>query len=521
MRAYVSSISGLVLSAGILVGCEGHLPSLNTAPQHAAPKAQDVVNHIACEIGVAMNYTDSTLTGVDASLTKRIAARVSGDPRIKGWLSELAQYHFVATAQISLEVTDTEGLTPSLQYLNNAATLTIGLGGQISGTQDRSLTLNYAIDLSELTVAKTKEYCASFEGAPPGAAGLGAVSYSGKAIAGDLGLADIIADGLMSLHATETSNVYGSSGPVPPVLPRPIWIDGEIGLPKLDLPNVSPQIHRPREPITIEFIEGTLQFAPQVPGSSTAGAVSLAGVASLKSVSGEESQYLVNWTGAILPQAGGSKDPVFFSLSGNLTPLPVPSDKPLATDTTADWGYSPNVTLTGSIDSEYKLSELHLAGTLTAAANSLYEKAQPITVQFNKPRPGGHFLAATTSTAVKGGAATAGAGGGTSFGSLVDFTLVYGLNGGPNWSFARFKGPAAGGSTPLVAATRTKIDSLAITFVATCQKVDSFSKLPLHIENYWQSIGPCNPDNSDAQQNGAAVGYQNNSLMILRNFLVK
>lgn len=490
------------------MGCQGHLPSLDTAPPHAAPKAQDIVNHIACEIGVAMNY--AALPGVDVSLKKRIEARVASDPRLPGWLGDLSQYHFVATAQISLEVTDTEGLTPSLQYLNNAGSLTIGLGGQLTGTQDRSLTLNYAIDLADLNPADTQSYCAPFTGG------------SVKAIAGDLGLADIIADGLITLHATESSNVYGSSGPVPPVLPRPIHTDGEVDLPRLDVTTVTPAIHRAPEPLTIKVLQGTLQFAPQAPGSSTAGAVSLAGVVTLRNSSGAESEYLINWTGTILPQAANSNQPVFFSLSGNLTPLPVSTGKPqLSGATTADWGYSPTVTLTGSIDSDYVLSNLHLSGTLTAAANSLYEKASTITVQINTPSAGGPFAKAATSTAVKGGAASGGAAGGTSFGSLVDFTLVYGLNGGPNWSFARFKGPAAGGSTPLVAATRTKTDSLAITFVATCQHVDAFSKLPPRIGNYWQSIGPCNPDNLDAQQNGAAVGYQNNSLMILRNFLVK
>lgn len=506
--ACVRSSGTLTLFVAALAGCQGHLPALETAPPHASPKTQDVVDHIACEIGVARNYPLSAT--LDAALTKRIAARVADDPRLKDWLGELSQYHFVATAQISLEVTDTEGLTPSLQYLNNAGTLTLGLGGQLSGTQDRSLTLNYAIDLHDLSMDETRRYCSAFAGA------------SGKAIAGDLGLADVIADGLIALHATEKSNVYGSSGPVPPVLPRYLATQGRIDLPKLDNTSVSPAVHRPRETITIDLLQGTLQFAPQAPGSSTAGAVSLSGVASLKDSSGAEAKYFVTWTGGILPQIGGAGQPVYFSLSGNLTPLPDTANSALSDTTTKDWGYSPSVTLTGRIDSEYTLTQLHLAGTLTAASNSLYEKAAPITVQIQAPAAvGGHFTAAATSAAVKGGSASSSAAGGTSFGSLVDFTLVYGLNGGPNWSFSRFKGPAAGGSTPLLAATRTKTDSLAITFVAACQDVDSFSKLPPRIGNYWQSIGACNPDNRDAQQNGAAVGYQNNSLMILRNFLIK
>jgi hypothetical protein len=38
--------------------------------------------------------------------------------------------------------------------------------------------------------------------------------------------------------------------------------------------------------------------------------------------------------------------------------------------------------------------------------------------------------------------------------------------------------------------------------------------------SYWGSIGMCD-EFAAARQEGASVGYQNNSLMILRNFLVR
>jgi hypothetical protein len=461
-------------------------------------------------------------------INSRIKERIAADGRVRTWLQGLTKYHFVATAQISVEVTDAEGFTPSLDYLNNSGSLTLGLGGQLTGTQDRSLTINYAIDLANLSPANTANYCV-----PPqdssGTAALKRLGLTG-AISGDLGLADIIADGLIALHTSEDVNVYGSSGPVPPVIVRDIGGSGEIDLPPP--PGGKPVID-PK--FTIDGLTGILQFAPQSPGASTPGTVSLSGTVTLGH-SGLQSTYVVNWSGSTLPQMGNPPNgTVYFSLTGTLTP--VPGSDGLAGQTSKIWGYSPTISLTGSIDStSYGLDTLKLSGILGPAANSQYEKADLITMTLvppPKPKlappvggggPGGGPGAAGAGGAgagVKGGASSPSAAGGTSFGSLIDFVLVYGINGGPNWTFQRFKGPASGGMTPLLSATRTKTDSLAITFVATCQDFDSFSKVPTKFGKYWDSIGACNPTNTIAQQQGASVGYQNNSLMILRNFLVR
>jgi hypothetical protein len=47
-----------------------------------------------------------------------------------------------------------------------------------------------------------------------------------------------------------------------------------------------------------------------------------------------------------------------------------------------------------------------------------------------------------------------------SFGSTVDFTLVYGVNGGPNWTLTHFTGPATG----LLNFNRTRKDTLQLSF---------------------------------------------------------
>ena len=50
-----------------------------------------------------------------------------------------------------------------------------------------------------------------------------------------------------------------------------------------------------------------------------------------------------------------------------------------------------------------------------------------------------------------------------SFGTTVDFTLVYGVGGGPTWTLSRFTGPDTAGAG-LLSAKRTKKDTLILAF---------------------------------------------------------
>jgi hypothetical protein len=63
----------------------------------------------------------------------------------------------------------------------------------------------------------------------------------------------------------------------------------------------------------------------------------------------------------------------------------------------------------------------------------------------------------------------------TAFSTKIDFTLLWGLNGGPNWSLLKSKGPSAAGG-PLLGYTRSKQDTLISTFAPTC-KSDSLVDL--------------------------------------------
>jgi hypothetical protein len=68
--------------------------------------------------------------------------------------------------------------------------------------------------------------------------------------------------------------------------------------------------------------------------------------------------------------------------------------------------------------------------------------------------------------------------GASSFSEKVDFSLLWGINGGPNWILLKFKGPAggSGASSQLVNYSRQKQDTLISTFAATC-KSDEYINL--------------------------------------------
>jgi hypothetical protein len=397
-------------------------------------------------------------------------------------------------------------------------TLTSSLGGQLNGTEDRSLNVNYIIDLMSLkdldpgdpnydskNLYKQK-YCGiAYSGpAPQFGADAGAV----PTIAGDLGLGKIVADGLIALDTSKDYNLYGPTGPTPPTVARQIdhMLPGKISF-------------KSKPDVTVTDLKGAIVIAPQATGALTQGTVTLSAVAKLRGA-GNEVQYVVNLTGNLVPPDSDSSN--YFSLTGSVSP--VIKDQAGQQDAQTfidDWGFSPTVTVNGTIDKNYDPDSIRLSGILTPVAGSKYATAP---TGKPTPPPGAISIPALAAPAdlllgvapglapAPGGkGASASSAGTTSFGSLVDFTLVYGLNGGPTWSFATFKGPASG-SSPLLSLNRTHYDSLSITFVAACQKT-----APAQIKNYWDSIGACNQIGSDA----ASAAYQANTLMILKNLIQK
>ncbi len=97
---------------------------------------------------------------------------------------------------------------------------------------------------------------------------------------------------------------------------------------------------------------------------------------------------------------------------------------------------------------------------------------------------------------------------------MVDFTLIGGASGGPNWSLIKFKGPAAG-AAQFASVMRTNLDSVTITFVPTCQY--NVLKTANGIPAFWTTIPSCNPLDPTQRQNAISFGLANNVQMLLRS----
>jgi hypothetical protein len=453
-----------------------------------------------------------------------MSSRVKDYPRLVKLLPYLAGNHFVATVQLTLEVTDTEGLNPSLNLFNKHSTFTGIIGGSLNGTQDRSVTVNYAVDLKTLQ-GMTGTYCPARITPKPTASSSSFVEATGLGggIGGDLGLADIVGDGLTSLDESRAANIYSTSGPVLPAVVRPFSYTGTIALQQVTASGTGPTAVAGQQPVqvSIQSLVGTILFAPQAAGVQTQGTVTLNGVATLTwpGMPDGGAKFIVNWTGNMVPpNSTDPNSPVYFSLTGNLTPVPGDAN---ASVLVSDWGFNPTVTLTGSVPRNLSVQSGHtgtlaLGGILTPATGSLYATAKPAPVTINElySAHGGPGGGSPGPTAKGGSAAGASSAGGTSFGSVTDFSITYSANGGPNWTITQLKGPA-NGSGSFASLQRMNTDTLSITFVAACQDA---AQIPASPTSYWDSLPACD-DLGIAQAQSQSVGYQNNSLMLLRNFL--
>lgn len=568
-----------------LSGCQAHLPPLETEPQYPGPDIGDVIGRVQCELAEIVNapvfqknpdgsikLDASGVPSVEMDKHDKLPVIVSDDVQLMKWvqthpslrttLPYLVDYNFVATAQLSLEVTDTEGLNPSLSfitpYIPATNNFTFSVGGQLNGTQDRSIIVNYAVDLASLLDPNYKAtYCS---GAPKAGTITKLLEDAGLSggIAGNLGLSDVVSAGLVGIDTGANHNLYASTGPTPLGTTHNVYLLGSIDVPELaDIRTAKGgKIITTQKVVTTQkqiAISGTILFAPQSASASTQGSATLNGVATLQWDEKTTVSYAVSWTGNFIPPESTPVSPpaadcknykpdlLYYSFSGSLTPLPNANPPP----TTALWGFNPTVTLTGNVNRSAVLAKLSncdpggltmsLTGVLVpvagtpAATNPMNAKVIGINVNSLGGEHGAVAAAASKSASTSTSSAS-----GTSFGTLTDFVLVYGLNAGPNWTFASFKGPSGGGGGgasssgsssggssgggQLLTGSRTNTDSISITFVASCQKFENIpSASP---SDYWSSIGPCDQFNT-AQQQSEAIGFQNNYLLRIQSLVTK
>jgi hypothetical protein len=587
--------------------CAQHLPSLSvtgfsSTEGSGPPRVTDITNQVECELSQIVYSTsdpdrnarspynpyfslrDQKISSLD-NLTQGDSRDINilkgtsyGPQEMATLVKYLTRYHFVASVNLTLDVTDTEGLNPSLSFItpfNQMAlkgnSFTMGLGGQFSGTQDRKMTIAYPIDLASLK--RPQEYCAG-QHVLPDLQALGIDS----GLRGNLGLADIVADGMVSLDTTASYSYYGSggNGAVTPTVFQSLDIKSD--------PTYKPGYHYKK--IGLQEFDGYIAFGPPSQTGSPLRSVTLNGIWYFA----DNQQCNGILTGSTLidraiPPQYRPLLPVEFFATGPMSWLPS-SDTDMTSSVTKDTvnlcDGKTNAIVKGQVDRDYFTGRLpdgtwapksksmtlsfytnglkglpttasaavvtdelvyamQLAPSVPAAPaasnNSGTQLSAPQLVQNeistldqlqNAPIPASSVQqvqslklpaaptspqtqgsgAGSTSTGATNGppgtsSSSAPAGTGTSFGSTVDFTVVYGLNGGPTWSLTHFKGPA--GSAALLSVGRQAVDTLNITFVPACQNAED---VPAEVSSYWDSIAPCN---ASSFANAAAIGQGYNT----------
>jgi hypothetical protein len=489
----------------VLSSCS-NVPPLTSQPGHG-PSVRQIVNHINCELASIIASNPSTKSNIKplkfpGLVDSRILEREAFDSKLRSLLPYLQEYHFVTSVLLTLDTSDTEGFFPAFSFIHPFTTSfnrTIGLGGQLSGSQERNITLGYSIDL-----ANVGDGCFPSE-----------IKEPEQGVAGSLGLGDIVADGLTGLDATKRVNVYSSGGPTRPAF------DAALSQMILGF-TCNPDPCSP--PLSDVTLSGNVNFAPgsdpEIPG-----AISFSGRAR-----GGNSSYIMNLTGSTIELSEKKGSELEFTLSGAMT-LEGSADSDIA----KAFGYNPTISLVGVVDSSKQIVRglTNVRGLLTVSAElSVAQKHYNIAgpsgskagggVAFKSsevkskpelatgyttniaPSSSANPAGASASTTVKSTASSSA--GSTQFGSFVNFMITYGVNGGPSWTVSTFKGPGGGSGTngQLLSATRTNTATLQLEFVAACNDDNNFQR----INTFWQSVPKCNgTQQAQAAATGQALNY--------------
>ena len=439
----------------------GDVVDTESAP--ARPSVLALVNHVNCELQHA--------------ITNGLAGQNAKD------FARLIEYNFMATIDLTVKVTNSESATPSLSsiapFTHMGTNFTLTVGGQVAGSQDRDFDFTYYVDLADLATSSNvsdaskiesnikfeksaatrpadslAELCLRERKDLSGSSipeitddlGLhGPRDPSAAGIAGDLGLQDILQNGLAAIGATSSFNEYGTQGPTAP---------------QQDVQKINESADK------------------------------LAAVA--KSASGKPTLSAAQTQTALA--AIRTSKPQLEALQNKAAPLSVEESmhvqKYVDALDTLDQKLNPRLPRS-------KQEEISEAYDTAVALTSAPSGPVPVAAA-----PAGQSPPANTPTA--------------KFGSTVDFNIVMGINGGPNWTLTYFKGPGGGGgggggaggsggassgagggggggSGPL-SFSHTYFDTLAIAFVATCQD-GTTSVTP---SNFWSTVPSCSDPHARA-----------------------
>lgn len=195
-------------------------------PKTIAPTIANVVDHVACEIQTAMvarlgAYPATSGQALSDGDLKKWLNGIADDKgpqkEVRGVWSNLISDNFVASVNLTLQVTNSEGLNPSMNFLTPYSPITtpsgpfngnftLAVGGQFDGTQNRTFTLSYLIDLYRLWGTPLT----NCDGGPQ------------FGIQGNLGMDEIFVDGVSAIDRTKLYNIYSApdEAAAAPVLPH-------------------------------------------------------------------------------------------------------------------------------------------------------------------------------------------------------------------------------------------------------------------------------------------------------------
>jgi hypothetical protein len=532
MRRNFAWVLAILLAAPFLTQCSS-VPSLQSEPGNG-PSVRQIVNHINCELASIIASNPSAKRQFAAfkrqyrgPVDQKIEEREAADPKLKKLLPLLQEDHFVASVLLTLDTMDTQGVYPSASFIHpftSAFSRTWGVGANLNGTQERNVTFGYSIDLANVGQGCSPEI----------------LTAEDSGVSGSLELADIVADGLSGLDSAQTVNVYNSGGPTMPAFDAALN-DLALGLTCAGSANCTQHGLQGQE----LRLSGIMNFAP-ASDPLQPGTMTFAGNAeTYKDGHPTNDTYVVSLQGSTVNNPN-ERSNVKFTLSGSMTrDSQVPAENSMA----AQLGYNPSISLVGAVTYQGKLVRgvKDTRGVLTPSS----EKQGPggdrsLIYNIHKPddeksgaahdfntkkmrnqvasekfppagiaaRPGGGGGSGSSGGSSGGGGgggatpvktASISSASGTQFGSLVQFTIAYGLNGGPNWTLQKFRGPGGGSGAGgnLFGLSRQRTDTLQITFVAACNDEANVQS----INTYWDSIPKCN----GTQQ--AAAGALGQSLL--------
>jgi hypothetical protein len=263
---YKMALQTLVAAAALIAaGCKSPNLFLGTGSTRTVsgsePTVNQLVDHLACEIGRTYNENAGIPTGEESPSSAKLRRDPPSEEHQRRW-KRLVENNFVAAIDLTLMVTRTEGVNPSVSYiwpLDGAGhsispisysgtptpttfNTTLALGFQLNSTADRNVEQDFLVDMRSLVAqynftdehlqypesdddAKARAQDAynrrinratepsAFPYCLPRGAVTASTAISQVPLRGNMALFEMIEDGLSSLDRSSAYNLYGTSGP--------------------------------------------------------------------------------------------------------------------------------------------------------------------------------------------------------------------------------------------------------------------------------------------------------------------